>query len=177
MKLALYLLVYLGVPGLLFLLPKDHPAGAVLAIAYIFLAIPFAILRAIDFYRDNDGTTFFSRAFNLLFRVPLALFGLVCIVAGLSIIGWVLYNILVERQKEYTGPSWILGLGSFGVAVPLVVFGWFTLRSAWRRKEKATLTVQGQEEFDHDEDDEEQEQAARPRLPDSKPPQAGDGQR
>jgi len=154
MKVVIYLLVYLGVPVLIGLLPREHIAATVLGIAYIFLAIPFAILRVIDLYRRNEGTTFLSRVFNVVFRVPLAFFGFVCVAAGFSIIAWVLYNVFVQRQKEYTGPNWIFGFGSFGVAVPLVIYGWATLRSAWRRKEQITPTPEELEEFEHEEDDE-----------------------
>ncbi|MBI5775108.1 MAG: hypothetical protein HZA89_15395 [Verrucomicrobia bacterium] len=153
-RVAAYLLVYLGVPVVVPKVPNET-VGGVLAIVYIFLLIPFGILRMIDFYRTNDGATLSSRVFNVLFRVPLALFGFVCLVAGVAIIGWVLYNIFVERQKEYTGPSFFFGLGSFGVGVPLVLYGWFTLRSTLRRKEEVTLSLEEQEEFDHEEDDEE----------------------
>jgi hypothetical protein len=154
MRLAAYLLVYLGVPVVA---SKVHneTVSAVLGIVYIFLLIPFGVLRVIDFYRTNDGTTLLSRVFNAVFRVPLALFGLVCLVVGISIIGWVLYNLFVERQKEYSGPRFIFGWGSFGVAVPLVLYGWFTLRSVVRRKEEVSMTPEEQEEFDREEEDEE----------------------
>jgi hypothetical protein len=153
-RVAVYLLVYLGVPVIAGSV-SNQTIGAVLGIVYIFLLIPWGILRAIDFYRNNNATTLFSRIFNALFRVPLALFGLTCLLAGLSIIGWVLYNILVERQKEYSGPNFILGLGSFGVGVPLVLYGWFTLQSAVRRREKIILSPEEQKELEHEEDDEE----------------------
>ena len=134
----------------------NETVKTVLGIVYIFLLIPFGILRLIDFYRINNGTTRFSRFFNAVFRVPLALFGFVCLMAGVAIIGWVLYNLFVERKKEYSGPTFVLGWGSFGVAVPLVLFGWFTLRSVAHRKEKVILSREEQEEFDHEEDDEDQ---------------------
>ena len=152
LRMVAYLLVYLGVPVVASMV-KNQPVASVLGIVYILLLIPFGILRMIDFYRTNDGTTMLRRVFNVLFRVPLALFGFVCLVAGVAIIGWVLYNVLVERQKEYSGPRFIVGLGSFGVGVPLVLYGWFTLRSVVRRKEE--LRPEEREEFEREEDDEE----------------------
>jgi hypothetical protein len=153
-RLVVYLAVYLGVPVVASLV-TNQTVASVLGIVYILLLIPFGILRLIEFYRTNDGTSVLSRIFNVLFRVPLAMFGLVCIAAGAGIVGWVLYNIFVERQREYTGPRLILGLGSFGVGVPLVLYGWFTLRAVLRRKEEAMLTPEEKAEFDHEEDDEE----------------------
>lgn len=153
-RVIAYLPAYIGVPVLASIV-KNQTVGSVLAIVYILLLIPFGILRLIDFYRTNDGTTRLSRAFNVLFCVPLALFGLVCVLLGLSMIGWVLYNVLIEHVKEYTGPRFLLGLGSFGIGVPLVMYGWWTLRSAFRRKEEVLLSPQEQEEFEREEDDEE----------------------
>jgi hypothetical protein len=154
-RVAAYLLVYLGVPAVITLELTNETVTSVLVIVYIMLVIPIGVLQGIDFFRTNDGNTTFSRIFNALFRVPLALFGLVCLISGIAIIGWVVYNVFVERQKEYSGPSFVLGLGSFGVGLPLVLYGWFTLRSAVRRKGKVTLSSEDQDEFDREEDDEE----------------------
>ena len=153
-RVFIYLFFYLGVPVIASLIDNET-VTAVVGIAYIFLLIPIGILRMIEFYRSNGGTTILSRIFNVLFRVPLALFGLVCLIAGIAIVGWVLYNLFVERQKEYTGPSLITGVGSFGVSVPLILYGLFTLRSSFRRKEEVVLSPEEQEEFEHEEDDEE----------------------
>jgi hypothetical protein len=73
-RITVYLLVYLGVPVAAILINKEL-VSSVLFCIYILLIIPFGILQMIDFYRTNDGTTLLSRVFNLLFRVPLALFG------------------------------------------------------------------------------------------------------
>jgi hypothetical protein len=85
-RILAYLLVYLGLPLVAGMISHET-VSAVLAIIYILVLIPFGILRLIDFYRSNDGTTLPRRVFNVLFRVPLALFGLVCLVAGAGIIG------------------------------------------------------------------------------------------
>jgi hypothetical protein len=159
-RVAAYLLVYLGVPVAASKVP-NQTVGAVLGIVYIFLLVPFGILRMIDFYRTNDGTTLLSRMFNILFRVPLALFGLVCFVSGVALIGWVVYNVIVKRRIEYIGPHFVFGWGSFGVGVPLVLYGFFTLRSVLRRKEAVTLSPEELEEFNHEEDDEERAAEAR----------------
>jgi hypothetical protein len=146
-RVLAYLLVYLGVPIVAGIISHET-VSATLAIIYILVLIPFGILRLIDFYRSNDGTTLPRRVFNVLFRVPLALFGLVCLVAGASIIGWVLYNVLIERQAEYTGPSFIVGLGSFGISVPLLLYGWMTLRSAVRRTETISTRNKPREDLE-----------------------------
>jgi hypothetical protein len=146
-RVLAYLLVYLGVPIVAGIISHET-VRATLAIIYILVLIPFGILRLIDFYRSNDGTTLPRRVFNVLFRVPLALFGLVCLVAGAGIIGWVLYNVIIERQAEYTVPSFIVGLGSFGISVPLLLYGWMTLRSAVRRTETISTRNEPQEDLE-----------------------------
>jgi hypothetical protein len=153
-KLAVYLVLFFGLPTVASSV-KHNVISTICGIVWIFLVIPWGILMAIEYYRTNDGTRVRSRVFNVLFRVPLALFGALCIGAGVSIIGWVLYNVIFERQKEYTGPKFITGWGSFGVSVPLILFGWMLLRSVVRRKESVVFTPEEEEEFEHEEDNEE----------------------
>lgn len=145
-RVFIYLFFYLGVPAIAFLINNEN-VKFVVAIAYMLLLIPIGILRMIDFYRSNDGATTLSRMFNVLFRVPLALLGLVCLGAGITIICWVLYNVFVERQKHYTGPTFVLGPGSFGISVPLLFFGFLTLRSSIRRKADVGLSSEKQGEL------------------------------
>jgi hypothetical protein len=81
----IYLLIYLGFPA--FGMWLDHETVTpVFAIIYILVLIPVGILKLIDFYHTNDGTTVLSRVFNAMFRVPLGMFGLACIVAGVAIL-------------------------------------------------------------------------------------------
>jgi type IV secretory pathway TrbL component len=55
------------------------------------------------------------------------LMGLLASVIGTAIIVWVLYNVFIEVQPEYTGPTLIASLGSFGISIPMVGIGiyWF----------------------------------------------------
>jgi hypothetical protein len=60
---------------------------------------------------------------GFLFRL---VFGSLAILISLSIIVWVLYNYLVERQLEFTGPEFF---GGFGIALPMLGVGIYWLRN------------------------------------------------
>lgn len=60
---------------------------------------------------------------GILFRL---VFGVLAVLMGLSIIIWVLYNYLVERQPEFSGPKYFVG---FGVALPMLSVGIYWLRN------------------------------------------------
>jgi len=65
--IASYLFAYLGIP--IIASQMTHlTVVTVIVLVYLFLLIPFGILRLMDFYRMNDGTTSFTRIFNTLFR-------------------------------------------------------------------------------------------------------------
>ena len=66
--------------------------------------------------------------------IPVLTFGLLATGIGAAIIFWVLYNFLVERQPEFTGPAMF---GGFGIGPALVVFGLYTLRSLWVKQKNA----------------------------------------
>jgi len=61
--------------------------------------------------------------FGFLFRL---VFGSLAVLFGLSIIAWVLYNYVVGRQPEFTGPRLFSG---FGVALPMLTVGIYWLRN------------------------------------------------
>lgn len=66
------------------------------------------------------------RALRALIAVPQAIIGLASLCMGLGMIGWVLYNSLVERLPQYSG-----GFLTFGVSSMLVLFGFGLLRNAF----------------------------------------------
>jgi len=65
--------------------------------------------------RVLENPTWWQRVLGILFGVPQALFGLVCVAAGGSIIVWVIWNSFIEREPEYSG-----GFLTFGVGPMLV---------------------------------------------------------
>jgi hypothetical protein len=79
------------------------PIGLVLSILYWF-----------DLGQELRAKPLANRALRiagLLMGVPQALFGLLCLVAGLAIVGWVLYNSFWQRDPHYTGGFLTLGIG------------------------------------------------------------------
>jgi hypothetical protein len=61
--------------------------------------------------------------FGFIFRL---IFGILAVLIGLSIILWVLYNYLVARQPEFTGPMFFSG---FGIGIPMLGMGIYWLRN------------------------------------------------
>lgn len=78
--------------------------------------------------RDLPDPSGWQWILGLLFGVPQALFGLVCIASGLAMVGWVLYNSFVERSEFYTG-----GFLTLGISPALIGFGAFWLVLAFKR--------------------------------------------
>ena len=81
------------------------------------------------------------------------MFGLASLAMGGAIFWWVIYNVFIERQEGYSGPSFILGLGSFGLGAPLILYGLFTLGSCIRRKEEGRFLPGQPEDVEPEEDD------------------------
>lgn len=97
-------------------------------ILFIFAGVPLLILAWVDLGRALRISPDVPRLFfvpAVIFGIPQALFGMLAFVSGISIIAWVLYNSLVERQAEYSG-----GFLTFGFAPVIAIVGWFWLREA-----------------------------------------------
>jgi len=70
------------------------------------------------------------RMLGFVFRL---VFGSLAVLISLSIIVWVLYNYLVERQPQFTGPRIFSG---FGIALPMLSMGIYWLRNLRDRSAK-----------------------------------------
>lgn len=102
---------------------------------FIFVGLPFLILAWIDLgstLRSLDNPSPPQRVLGILFGAPQAVFGITSVFIGLSIVGWVLYNSLIETQPQYSG-----GFLTLGVGPALVIFGFHWVRAAFKRESKA----------------------------------------
>ena len=120
--------VTVGLGALPFLLPASwETAATICALVALLLGLPVTIATLLDITQDASVQ---ASPWGWLLRVPAMVFGLVSCVIGLSITGWVLYNVFVERLPEYTGPGNVVALFfcGFGMALPMVAFGWHLLR-------------------------------------------------
>lgn len=106
----------------------------------IFFALPLLTLNWIEFGQALRNIPSPSRTMFILgvfFGLPQAFFGLLSVICGIAIIGWVLYNSLISRKHEYTG-----GFLTFGLGPALALFGVVWLRSAFTRQ-RASEAQQG----------------------------------
>jgi len=117
------------------LLRWTHWGGGFVTFIIAFL---LSVLYGLDLgreLRNAPNPSPLQRLAGLVFGVPQALLGLVCIGAGGLIVVWVLYNSLVERLPDYSG-SFL----SFGLGPALIGVGYVWLRSAFVRDAKADLS-------------------------------------
>lgn len=102
-------------------------------ILFSFVGLPILILSWIDLghsLRAIEDPPLVIKVLAVLFGVPQAIFGLISFGIGVSIVGWVLYNTLIETLPQYSG-----GFLTFGVATALVLFGIYWIREAFLREE------------------------------------------
>ena len=113
---------------------NNEPWVTVWPLLLFFVATPFFFLSCFDLgkaLRNLENPTPGTKILGFLFGLPQAMFGLISVLFGLAIIGWVLYNLLIERQEEFTG-----GFFTFGMGPAMVAFGIIWLRRAFKRDTK-----------------------------------------
>jgi hypothetical protein len=126
--LAAFSLMPIGVLGLRF-------AGNDLFFVVFLVGFVLSIMFWLDLgrlLRQLENPTPWQRVLGVLFGIPQALFGLVCVAIGSAIVVWVLYNSLVERSTAYSG-----GFLTFGIGPALVLFGAGWVVYAFKRVPKS----------------------------------------
>lgn len=106
-------------------------------IGFIFIGLPLFILCWIDLgaaIRRIPEPGPLVRVMGLFFGAPQFLLGLLALLMGAALIGWVLYNTFIERLPSYTG-RWF----SFGFGPALVAGGWYWMRAAFRGSESSAI--------------------------------------
>ena len=107
---------------------------SITGIAFLLFIVPVLFAGFIDWVQARpvaDGHSPLGRAWRLACAAPVLVFGIASIAIGVAIVGWVLFNHLIERQPEYTGGSvWI----SFGIGPMAVAFGVGVIRSSLERE-------------------------------------------
>ncbi|HEX6861680.1 MAG TPA: hypothetical protein VF414_02635 [Thermoanaerobaculia bacterium] len=102
----------------------------------LLLGLPLALLLYLDWVaalRARRRRRVGARLLVGIASLPAFSFGLIAFVTGLTLIVWVLYNVLVERQPQFRWSPW----QGFGIGPPLVVAGWIWMRRALGHEESS----------------------------------------
>lgn len=121
---------FLGCFGVIQFCEQNSPWQITGFIALLFIALPVLLLRlfeAANVWRQSNGLA--GRFFGWLLGGFHLLFALSSLGIGVAIILWILYNLLIKRQPEFTGFK-----GSFGVAPLLIGVGWLWLRGIFAKR-------------------------------------------
>lgn len=128
-KLALVLALPFAIGGVGAAVPHDL-FRTIVACSILLLCLPLILVAWLDVARalsEVPALGFGERWLRVFMCVPQALLGLVTLLIGLGIMGWVLYNSCVERLPQYTG-----GFLTFGISTASIAAGWTWLREASR---------------------------------------------
>ena len=81
----------------------DSDFALIVAIAAIFLGLPLCILLYRDGLRAAHADGVGSPGTTTVLALPLRLLGLFSVIAGVGTFVWLGYNVLIERQPQFTG--------------------------------------------------------------------------
>ena len=81
----------------------DSDVAAAVAIAAILLGLPISILLYRDGLRAAHADSDASPVRTGVLALPLRILGLIAVIAGVGTLAWLAYNILIERQPQFTG--------------------------------------------------------------------------
>lgn len=102
-----------------------------------FIELPIVVVMSRDVLFELNTSSSGSIIFRLLIRaiasLPSFIFGATSICIGIVIIGWVMYNVFIERLPEYTGYAL---LPSLGIGPVLVYWGYSNIKSILGMEEK-----------------------------------------
>lgn len=133
-KIRLFFLLFVANAFSIFATRSTEATGYLIFTLCVVL-FPILVLSIVDalrqLRRSNQPSKPLSSIFATLLSLPVLLMGLLAATVGAAIITWVLYNLIVERLPQFTGPSLIISLSSFGLGFPLLFLGWRWIRLAF----------------------------------------------
>ena len=97
----------------------------ILVIIWICI-IPTGIVLWIDWYRNEVNKKSDSKIFKGIIKISIAGLGFMSIFLGVMIIGWIIYNIFIEKQKNYIKSVEILS--HIGTGSMFIGFGFYLLK-------------------------------------------------
>jgi hypothetical protein len=115
-----------------FWIPQEVVA-ATAGIVSILLGLPICILLYRDGLRAKRTAQPSGGAVSTVLELPVRILGGLCLLAGLAILAWLAYNLLVERQPEFTGIRFV---GQLIIPFLLILFGYRWLRHPLRSPEE-----------------------------------------
>jgi ABC-type dipeptide/oligopeptide/nickel transport system permease component len=149
-RAALPLLVMpLIVMGILYSFDVAPVLGSVALIFWVLVSIPVGILTALDWYRYTSPESTGQKVLRQALRIPIFLLGITAVAIGTSVLVWVAYNLLWERQPQFhAGGSALTMLG-------ILAFGCYLVRIAARvptghPDEGSPTDFENQDEVDDD---------------------------
>jgi len=103
----------------------------------LVLALPAYILTSKDtlnYLNENNSDSGATRvSARVVASFPALTFGIGSVIIGVGIIGWVLYNYLIERQPEFTGSIVFAGLG---IGPALIYFGYSFIKNMFGKEHR-----------------------------------------
>lgn len=109
--------------------------GYMIFMAFVIL-LPALVLVGRDtlvvLNETNEGSIGLRFFLRVMAGLPAFVFGVLGLVIGITIIGWILYNYFIERQPSFTGGYIFSG---FGIAPVAIYFGYASLRSLFKIKD------------------------------------------
>jgi hypothetical protein len=113
----------IAVLGLAPWIPNSEVAAGA-AIVAIFVGFPVTILLYRDGLRTRAADSPGGRA-NLVLSLPIRALGGIMLLTGLAAIGWLAYNLFIDRQAQFTG---VRSLGQLVLPFLLIAYGYRWMR-------------------------------------------------
>ncbi len=105
----------------------------ILAIGWFLIAVPFAIVVAIDWFRSAEPRGRMQVILQAAVRIPVFLLGLLAILIGMCVLGWIAYNLAWERLPGFRGQNVGRGIVLY---VAMIGFGFSMIRLSFRSAPK-----------------------------------------